>query len=175
MTDPYVTVDSPAGPLFVAVGPAGVARVDLADEDPAGFEAAYLRATGRPAAPTDELPNRLAAQLARAIDTGRLGALAVDLGGLTPFQEAVLRRTAEIPPGEVRPYGWVAAGIGRPGASRAVGSALAANPVPILVPCHRVVRSGRAGRWSLGHYSMGAGPALKRQVLAHEGVDVEDA
>jgi O-6-methylguanine DNA methyltransferase len=55
----------------------------------------------------------------------------------------------EIPPGEVRPYSWIAREIGRPGAVRATGSALAKNPVPLLIPCHRVVRSdGRIGKYS---------------------------
>jgi O-6-methylguanine DNA methyltransferase len=80
----------------------------------------------------------------------------------------VLRKTAEIPRGEVRPYGWVAAEIGRPGAVRAVGSALAGNPVPLIVPCHRVVRSDGV----LGQYSLG-GAANKPRLLAGEGVDVE--
>ena len=63
----------------------------------------------------------------------------------------MLTKTLEIPSGEVRPYGWVAREIGRPKAVRAVGSALGRNPVPVLIPCHRVVRSdGHVGNYGLG-------------------------
>ncbi len=71
------------------------------------------------------------------------------------------------PRGEVRPYGWIAAEIGRPKAVRAVGTALAHNPVPLVVPCHRVVRSDGF----IGQYSMG-GPDAKRRILAAEGLDI---
>jgi O-6-methylguanine DNA methyltransferase len=79
----------------------------------------------------------------------------------------VLRKTAEIPRGEVRPYSWVADEIGVPGGARAVGSALADNPVPLIVPCHRVVRAdGRFGRYSLGSDDN------KALLLEGEGLDV---
>lgn len=89
-----------------------------------------------------------------------------DLSDLTPFEQAVLRKTLEIPSGEVRSYGWVAREIGHARAVRAVGSALARNPVPILIPCHRVVRSdGVIGRYGAG------GPEAKRAMLVAEGAD----
>ena len=91
---------------------------------------------------------------------------AVDLGGLTAFEQAVLRKTMEIPFGEVRPYAWIAREIERPRAVRAVGSALAGNPVPFVIPCHRVVRTdGHIGEYGAG------GPEAKREVLGVEGVD----
>ncbi|MCZ6626311.1 MAG: MGMT family protein [Deltaproteobacteria bacterium] len=74
-----------------------------------------------------------------------------DLGGLPPFTRAVLRITAQIPYGEVRSYRWVAQRLGKPNATRAVGNALARNPIPIIIPCHRVVRSdGTLGGFALG-------------------------
>ena len=74
-----------------------------------------------------------------------------DLGGLPPFTRAVLRITAGIPYGEVRSYRWVAERLGKPRAMRAVGNALARNPIPIIIPCHRVVRSdGALGGFALG-------------------------
>ena len=74
-----------------------------------------------------------------------------DLGGLPPFTRAVLRITAGIPYGEVRSYRWVAERLGKPKAMRAVGNALARNPIPIIIPCHRVVRSdGALGGFALG-------------------------
>ena len=73
----------------------------------------------------------------------------------------------EILPGEVRPYSWVAKEIGKPNAVRAVGTALARNPVPIVLPCHRVVRTDG----ELGNYYYGTD--VKRAVLAAEGMDME--
>ena len=88
----------------------------------------------------------------------------LDLRGRTEFEVAVWTKALEIPRGEVRPYGWIAAEIGRPKAVRAVGTALGHNPVPLIVPCHRVVRTdGTIGQYSLG------GPANKRTILAGRG------
>jgi methylated-DNA-[protein]-cysteine S-methyltransferase len=75
----------------------------------------------------------------------------VDLSETTPFQRRVLEVVAGIPRGEVRPYAWVAREAGSPKASRAVGTVMANNPVPLLVPCHRVVRNdGTTGRYAFG-------------------------
>lgn len=86
---------------------------------------------------------------------------ALDLLG-TDFQRQVWRALLDIPWGEVRTYGELAAALGRPGAGRAVGAANGRNPVAILVPCHRVVAAGG----QLGGYSGGLG--VKRELLAHE-------
>jgi methylated-DNA-[protein]-cysteine S-methyltransferase len=90
----------------------------------------------------------------------------VDLSGLGAFQRRVLSSASRVPFGEVVSYAALAASVGRPRAARAVGNALAANPVPIIVPCHRIVRSD--GTW--GHY--GLGPALKTRLLGFERVTV---
>jgi O-6-methylguanine DNA methyltransferase len=85
---------------------------------------------------------------------------------VTPFRASVLRATATIPKGEVRAYSWIAAEVERPNAVRAVGSAVANNPIPLIIPCHRVVRAdGSVGKYSLG------GPHNKRVLLAEEGAD----
>lgn len=86
----------------------------------------------------------------------------VDLAGAGPFQRAVLAMADRIPYGGTDSYAALATRIGRPRAARAVGNALAANPVPILLPCHRVVRGD--GTW--GHYAFGA--PLKTRLLALE-------
>ena len=88
---------------------------------------------------------------------------ALDLSATTPFQRAVWQATREIPYGQTRSYGWLAARVGRPRAARAVGQAMAANPWPIIVPCHRVVSSD--GR--LGGY--GGGLDMKERLLLLEG------
>lgn len=73
----------------------------------------------------------------------------VDIEGLRPFTGLVLKAVAEIPWGVTRSYSWVADRVGRPGAARAVGGAVGSNPVPLLLPCHRVIRSnGAIGGWS---------------------------
>ena len=89
-----------------------------------------------------------------------------DLSHLTPFQRLVLGKIREIPSGEVRSYKWVAKQIGAERAVRAVGNALSRNPIPFLIPCHRVVRTD--GR--IGYYSAG-GSSMKARVLAFEGID----
>lgn len=83
--------------------------------------------------------------------------------GGTPFQQAVWRALLEIPRGETRSYAWVARRVGRPGAARAVGQAVGANPLPLLVPCHRVVASDGG----LGGF--GGGLEMKRALLRWEG------
>lgn len=85
-----------------------------------------------------------------------------DLAPLPPFTRAVLRMTARIPYGEVRSYRWVAERLGKPKATRAVGNALARNPIPIIIPCHRVVRSDG----TLGGYALGLG--WKKKLLELE-------
>lgn len=86
----------------------------------------------------------------------------LDLDGLTPFQRRVLRVVSNIPYGETRSYSWVARAVGEPEAQRAVGQALAANPLPLLIPCHRVI--GKDG--DLGGYA--GGVKLKRRLLERE-------
>jgi methylated-DNA-[protein]-cysteine S-methyltransferase len=88
---------------------------------------------------------------------------ALDLSAATPFQRAVWQATREIPRGQTRSYGWLAAKVGRPRAARAVGQAMATNPWPLIVPCHRVVSSD--GR--LGGY--GGGLDMKERLLILEG------
>jgi O-6-methylguanine DNA methyltransferase len=99
----------------------------------------------------------------------RKGSEIAYLGAVPRFQRAVLRATATIPRGEVRPYGWVARRAGSAGAVRATGTALGHNPVPFIVPCHRVVRSD----WHLGEYSAG-GPDVKTTVLRWEGFEPDE-
>lgn len=86
----------------------------------------------------------------------------LDLRNGTKFQQDVWRLTCSIPYGQTKTYGWVANELGRPGSVRAVGQALARNPLPIIVPCHRVVGSGG----SLGGYS--GGLEMKRKLLELE-------
>ena len=90
----------------------------------------------------------------------------LDLSTATPFQKQVWLATRSIPSGQTRSYQWVAVQIGKPGAARAVGQALGRNPLPIIVPCHRVLASGGG----LGGF--GGGLELKRRLLRLEGSSV---
>ena len=89
----------------------------------------------------------------------------VDLHGCSPFEQRVLRKAAEIHRGSARPYGWLAREIGTPDAMRAVGNALGQNPVPLLIPCHRIIRTD----CTVGGYAFGS--AAKRALLEAEGLD----
>jgi O-6-methylguanine DNA methyltransferase len=165
LADDYAVIDSPVGPLRVAWNGRGVSEVAGATDD-AAFEARFHARTGRAARRRDALPAGLAGKIERRLAGDRHVRIALDLRGSTPFEQAVWMKALEIPRGEVRPYGWIATEIGRPRAVRAVGTALGHNPVPLIVPCHRVVRSdGMIGQYSLG------GPENKRTILAEEGAD----
>lgn len=91
-----------------------------------------------------------------------------DLPFLTPFQQRVLRATYQIPWGEVRSYGWVARRALSPSGFRAAGQALNRNPIPLFIPCHRVIAGGNR----LGGY--GGGIAWKIKLLKMEGVRVKE-
>lgn len=160
--DAWVQAPSPAGPVLVAFGEQGVSLV-LADADLDELARQVRRRFDRRLVAAGAPP----AGLLPALRTGRGRGVAVDLRGRSPFEREVLAAAARIPAGEVRSYGWVAAVIGRPSAVRAVGSALGRNPVPLLVPCHRVVR----GDGHVGDYVFGGD--RKRTLLASEGVDLD--
>lgn len=166
LADGYVGFAGPAGNMFVAFNERGVSMIDLVD-DPGEFEDRFMETMGRPAFAATAMPTALQRRFARTLATGKLGSLDIDWSSMSEFQQKVLRKTAEILPGQVRPYSWVAREIGSPKAARAVGTALARNPVPVVVPCHRVVRND--GR--IGNYAFGS--AVKRAILETEGMDVE--
>lgn len=165
-TDEYVRAQGPLGHLFVAFNETGVCHVlnvESVGDDPAEFAAWHRRRFGRAVR-----PGRRVTGLVTALRTGRARSLDYDLRGLSPFQQSALRATFRIPRGEIRSYGWVAREIGEPNAVTAVTETLTQNPVPVLVPCHRVVRDD--GR--LGDHALGGG--TKRELLLAEGVLPEE-
>jgi O-6-methylguanine DNA methyltransferase len=168
IADGYASLPSPIGEVLVAFrrGPDGSDLVTMLSPagDAAVFEHEHLARTGRPVRPVREAP----AAVRRSVHAGRPVGIGFDLARQSPFERDVLRKAGEIPSGEVRSYAWVAREIGRPAAVRAVGSALGRNPVPLLIPCHRVVRSdGRIGQYAFGS-------PVKRAVLSAEGVDPDE-
>jgi O-6-methylguanine DNA methyltransferase len=169
--DRYIELPGPIGPLFVAFGARGISLVERVDlvRDAGAFEEQFRATFGRPVRRVEQAPRAVERAIeARVWGRARTGRPPLDLSQLPDFERQVLEKTLEIPRGEVRPYAWVAAELGRPLAVRAVGNALARNPVPFVVPCHRVVRSdGTIGRYGAG------GPQAKRQLLAFEGLDMD--
>lgn len=158
------TLDSPIGTLSLAATPAGLVRVGFPREEGAFVD--ELAATLSPR--VVELPSRLddaRRQLDEYFDGRRhTFELEVDLGLSRGFRRTVLERLlADVGYGETLSYLELAERAGNPRASRAVGSAMATNPVPIVVPCHRVLRTGG----QLGGY--GGGLDVKRWLLALEG------
>ncbi len=92
----------------------------------------------------------------------------LDLSQLTPFARKVLTALSGLPYGRTTTYGQLAKDIGAPAAARAVGSCLARNPLPLIIPCHRVLpRTG-----AIGGFSAPAGPALKRRLLMLEDIEL---
>jgi methylated-DNA-[protein]-cysteine S-methyltransferase len=162
----YATVDSPLGPLLVATTPRGLVRVaytDFRSEDEVLAEIA-----GKLSPRVLEAPERLDEER-RELDEYFAGKrarfeLPIDWSLTRGFAADVLRQTARIPFGKTSTYAEVAGKAGSPRAVRAAGNALGSNPMPVVVPCHRVLRTGGA----LGGYT--GGPERKEFLLRLEGV-----
>jgi O-6-methylguanine DNA methyltransferase len=168
LADSYLPLETPVGIVFVAWNVRGITAV-MRRDDTSAFTADYLRQFQRQAIAADSTTaSALRPALEATVRGERKAPLPFDLHQLTEFEQAVLRKALEIPRGQVRPYGWIAREIGRPGAVRAVGSALKHNPIPVLIPCHRVVLSDG----NLGQYAMG-GTSIKRALLEVEGAEPE--
>jgi methylated-DNA-[protein]-cysteine S-methyltransferase len=140
----YDIVDSPLGPLLVAASARGLLRISFdADAE------AELERLGRLAGPRVLRSPRAVDAVHRELDEyfeQRRNAfdLALDLRGVTPFGIRVLDELALVPYGQTATYGELAARAGKPGAARAVGSVMNRNPVPIVLPCHRIVGASGA-------------------------------
>ena len=149
----YASVDSPLGPLLVAATPEGLVRVSYTQfrgEDET-LEELARRVSPRVLEAPAKL-DRVRRELDEYFDGRRQDFdLAIDWSHLAGFTREVLRATAQIPFGDVSTYAGVAEAAGSPRAVRAAGNALGANPMPVVVPCHRVLRTGG----KLGGYTGG--------------------
>jgi len=157
----YATVNSPVGQLALAAASQGLCRLGI------GESAAEVLADLSPFEVIDS-PAELESAMAQLNEyfqgTRRQFDLKFDLGEATDFQAEVYRALCQIPYGETRSYAWVARQIRKPAAARAIGQACRANPLPIFIPCHRVVSAGG----KLGGYSSGLD--IKRRLLDLEAI-----
>lgn len=164
----YALVNSPWGPLLAATTNRGLVKLGYPEEDVETVLERLARRVSPRIVEADAGSDRRLDALQRELDEyfdGRRRAfeLPLDWTLVGPFGRRVLGVTSEIPYGGVLSYAEVAAEAGSPRGSRAAGNALGANPIPIVIPCHRVLRSGGA----LGGY--GGGLDRKRFLLELEG------
>jgi methylated-DNA-[protein]-cysteine S-methyltransferase len=162
----YGEVETEMDRLRVAYGPHGITMITLAEGTGAAFEKAYRKLFGiqpqQGMVPSHYKQAVIQAAAGRVFDP-----VPIDLSGLSQFQLKVLKELRKVPRGQVRTYSWLAGKVGRPLAARAVGNTMARNPVPFIIPCHRVVpASGGIGNFGLGK-------DRKRTLLQREGVQVE--
>lgn len=171
----YTRVDSPIGELILAATAEGLREIDFAKASPDEAFVARMRQRGADVSRVEQIDDAEPAarrHLQRAVSEleeyfgGRRARfdIPLDWGPIPPFQRAVLEATAAVPFGHVDTYAGIARRIGNPKATRAVGNALGRNPIPVIVPCHRVIRSDS----TLGGYTGGLG--IKQHLLRHEGV-----
>jgi methylated-DNA-[protein]-cysteine S-methyltransferase len=147
-------IESPVGPLRITASGSGIREIRFLED---------------PLDDVSETPGRIVDELLAyfAGDLHRF-TIPIDWTGVSEFTRKVLTATAGIPYGQTVSYGEIAKRIGMPGATQAVGNALGANPVPIVVPCHRVIRSDGSMGWFTG------GPHIKRALLRLEGVNFSE-
>lgn len=163
--DSFGIVETETNVVRIAFAGETVRMVDASGEPESAFRARYARRFGRELV-TDPLPQPVRDAVENALEGHAVKAPPVDLSGTTEFERDVLETLRSIPRGEVRSYEWVAGRIGRPRAVRAVGNALAKNPVPLILPCHRVVPS----TGGVGQYAFGS--SMKRALLEREGAPI---
>lgn len=167
----YVIFPVKWGYFGIAGGEKGLLRTCLPGPNPEEIKACLLKDI--PFAQfNSSFLKRVQEQIAAYFEGPAVGLgpeIPVDLGGLTHFQAAVLTACRQIKPGRTITYAQLANRIGRSGAARAVGNALAKNPLPLVIPCHRILRSDSG----LGGFSAPGGTMLKRRLLMHENSQIE--
>jgi O-6-methylguanine DNA methyltransferase len=159
----YQSVSSPIGEIWIACSERGLLKIDLSTSEER-FLAGLRRLTTSKPVRDESRFSRVERMLGEYFNGMRIDFdIPLDMKG-TGFQREVWRAIGRIPYGRLSSYGRIAEEIGKPGAVRAVGNAVGANPLPIVVPCHRVIR----GDGGLGGY--GGGVDLKLYLLSLEGV-----
>jgi methylated-DNA-[protein]-cysteine S-methyltransferase len=170
----YTLFGTAIGVCGVAWTDRGLARVQLPERDPQATERRLT--AGSTVARAQAMPERVARAIGSlqahfeglAVD---LSDIDLDLSRVAPFHRKVYAATRGIGRGRTATYGELASRVGAPGAARAVGQVMARNPVPIIVPCHRVLASGS----KVGGFSAHGGTITKQRLLALEGIDLRTA
>jgi len=171
----YTRIDSPIGDLILAATDRGLREIEFGTDVEDPDFADRLRRRGAEPVHVDHIEDanpaarqnleRAAAQISEYFSGQRAGFdVPLDWGAMPPFQRSVLEATADVPFGHLDTYAGIARKIGKPGATRAVGNALGRNPIPVIVPCHRVIRSDA----TIGGYT--GGLDKKQRLLSLEGV-----
>jgi methylated-DNA-[protein]-cysteine S-methyltransferase len=167
----YTDMPSPLGTLWIAASEKGLVRVSF-DEEEDGFCDDLGASLGLIPVHAPEALQTYVVRFGEYFAGTRTAfEMQVDLHGrASPFQRAVLEEVGSIPFGEVRSYGDIARAVGHPGASRAVGSVMATNPISLVIPCHRVIRSdGTPGEYARGP-RRSEGRRRRMLLLSLEGV-----
>src|SRR5258708_29834383 len=167
----YCLFDTAIGPCGVAWSERGLTRLQLPESDRSATERRLRRSAASESQAVPPEINRLIADIQSYMAGHRVdfASVAIDLTGVEPFQQKVYAAARAIPWGQTSSYGELARKTGSTDAAREVGRALARNPVPIIVPCHRILAKG--GR--IGGFSDPGGTVTKERLLALEGVRVE--
>jgi O-6-methylguanine DNA methyltransferase len=161
----YGAVESPVGPLMIAFSDKGVCEIAFGEHETQEQFLHHLRTRGFRPVPNQTAIATVAEQLSEYFRGERNHfEVPLDVSGITPFTQDVLKATSEVPFGHLTSYRGIAERIGKPSATRAVGNALGRNPIPVIIPCHRIVRSDS----SLGGYT--GGVRIKERLLTLEGV-----
>ncbi len=161
----YTILKSPIGPLMILSTDQGVFSVQLWAENETAVIDRFRKRFPDTVFSADERINREAAEQLKSYFDGKQGHFTLKLDPeMTPFQKEALHHVTEIPAGETRTYGQIASAMGKPKASRAVGMANRNNPLPVIIPCHRVI--GADG--SLTGYAGKDGVKTKAWLLEHE-------
>ncbi len=160
----YGSMESPVGPLLIAATDAGVVEITFGRHTSNQEFFSHVIERGFDPVPDQQAINPVVNQLKEYFQGSRnVFDVPVDFTGLTPFARDVLQATAAVPFGGTATYSEIAKKISNPGAARAVGNALGKNPVPIILPCHRVVPADH----SIGKYT--GGVDIKVSLLSIEG------
>ena len=167
----YAIVETAIGPIGIAWSAAGIRSVALPQRDRAAMERRFTAKLDG-AAPGEPPPAVAAAiELIKRYAEGEavdFSSVVVDLDGVDLFRRAIYQAARRLGFGETTTYGGLADAAGQPGKARETGEALGRNPVPIIVPCHRIVAAGG----KIGGFSAPGGSATKEKLLAMEGVRV---
>jgi methylated-DNA-[protein]-cysteine S-methyltransferase len=166
----YHVFDTAIGACGVAWSELGLTRLQLPEHDRGATENRLRKSCARPGESPPEAIAHVIADI-QCYATGRridFAPLAIDLAGIEAFECKVYAAARTIAWGQTLSYGALARQIGAPGAARAVGHALSRNPIPIIIPCHRVLAKGDR----LGGFSAYGGTLAKQRLLALEGVHV---